>query len=499
MGRPAILKVDIVADAKGVSSGVSEAESKFSRFGSKAKAVGKAAAVGLGAAAVAAAGVAKVTLDAASRTQQAYGALETIYGRNAKQVKAWAETAADSVGLAKSEYAELSSLVGSQLQNMGMAQDESAKRTDKLIRLGADLAATYGGSVADAVSAVSSLMKGEADPIERYGVGIKKADVNARLAAEGLDKLTGKALKQAEAQTLLTMLTEQTAKTQGAFGREANTLAGQTERLRAKFENLKSTIGEKLLPVATRAVGWVNKQIDGNGKLGAVIREKVIPAFRAVTGFITDKVIPAAQRLWSWYAEKIAPALRGALVPAMESARRAVDQVRAAFARNEPELRTTAELMRVNARAIALVTEHTARMIGLFAKITVPVGIRTTSLAISHLVDQISAAVRAVQNLVGWISRIDMPSLDLNPFGKGSAGALAVGSGPATGAAGDGWAAILGAGGGGGLYVDRRSFPVVVQVSTDGLTDEAALARRIEGVLRRNAQRLGQSTALIGA
>lgn len=250
------LVFDLIARDR-ASSKFDDVGDSASKSSDKLKRWAKVGAAALGVGAVAAGKFALDAVGAASEVEQSYGALESVYGRNADRVKRWAESAAGSVGLAKSEYANLSALVGSQLQGMGVASEESAKKSNDLIQLGSDLAATYGGTVKEAVEAVSSTLKGETDPIERYGVSIKASDISARLAAEGLDELEGKAKKQATAQAVLAMLTEQTGKAQGAFGRESETLAGKQERLRANFENLKATLGEKLLPVATDVTGAV--------------------------------------------------------------------------------------------------------------------------------------------------------------------------------------------------------------------------------------------------
>lgn len=264
------------------------ASDKFDRVGrsassssDKLKKFAKAGALAAGAAAIAVGKFAIDSIQSASAVQQSYGALDSVYGKNAKQVKKWAAGASDSVGLAKSEYADLSALVGSQLQGMGTASDKAAKKSNALIKMGADLAATYGGSVKDAVAAVSSTLKGETDPIERYGVSIKQSDISARMAADGLDKLEGAAKKQATAQTVLKMLTEQTSKAHGAFARESDTLAGKQERLRAKFENIKATIGEKMLPVVTKLADYMlTKLVPAAGKVGDWIQQKLIPPIR---------------------------------------------------------------------------------------------------------------------------------------------------------------------------------------------------------------------------
>lgn len=275
------LTFDIFARDRGASDKFDKLGDSAAKSSDKLK---KFAKIGAAAAAAGALVVGKFALDSiqsASKVEQSFGALESVYGKNAKQVKRWADGAADSVGLAKSEYADLSALVGSQLQGMGTASDKAAAKSNDLIKMGADLAATYGGSVKDAVAAVSSTLKGETDPIERYGVSIKASDVSARKLAMGLDGLTGKADKQATAQATLALLTEQTTKAQGAFGRESDTLAGKQERLRAKFENIKASIGEKLLPVATKLFGFLlDKGVPAVGKLGDFFQQKLMPPLR---------------------------------------------------------------------------------------------------------------------------------------------------------------------------------------------------------------------------
>lgn len=298
MGRPATLRIDILADASGVGRGVADADSKLGRLGGAAKGAGLAIGAGLAVGALAVGAFAVSSVKAASDVEQSFGAVESVFGKAAGQVKAYAETAATNVGLAKSEYAGLAAVVGSQLQSMGVEQTASAAKTDELIKMGADLAATFGGSVSDAVGAVGSLLRGERDPIERYGVAIKAADVEARLAADGQDKLTGAARKTAEAQATLKLLTEATSNAHGAFGRESNTLAGQQERLRAQFENVKATVGAGLTPVLTALLGFVTSTVlPGMTTLAGQLRDKLGPAFTAIGTFVTGTVLPAFRSL----------------------------------------------------------------------------------------------------------------------------------------------------------------------------------------------------------
>jgi phage-related protein len=209
---------------------------------------------------------------------------------------------------------------------MGVASDELLPKTDQLIDLGADLAATFGGTTSDAVSAISALLRGERDPIERYGVSLKDVDIKAQMAADGIitaakaskDLATAHAatekaqknlsaalkkgdpaqiaaakaalehakgneeaaaavrgldtdqMKTAEATAALKLLTEQTTDAQGQFARESDSAAHATQVSTAEMKNASAEIGTALLPLVVAlatALGTVAKWAGENADL----------------------------------------------------------------------------------------------------------------------------------------------------------------------------------------------------------------------------------------
>ena len=239
------LIIRIISDTKKAAADIESAGSKVSGFASGVKKAAVPAAIALAGIAAGAATAAA----SASRTEQAMGGLESVFGDSADQMKKWADGAAKSAGLAKSEYGELATVIGSQLKNAGLPMDEVVTQTDALIKKGADLAAMFGGTTADAVSALSSVMKGETDPIEAYGVSIKQADIAAQKAKMGTEGLTGAAGKQADAMAALALVNAQTADAQGKFASESDTAAGSSAIMQAQLENMKSELGTALLPI----------------------------------------------------------------------------------------------------------------------------------------------------------------------------------------------------------------------------------------------------------
>lgn len=249
MGRSAVLTVKILADATQASREMDNASGKMGKFQSGIK---KAAVP----AAVIGAGMLAFGLSAgkaASEAEQAMGAVDASFGKTAGVIHQFAKTSATTVGLSSREYEAMAATFGAQLRNMGVSAKQLAPQTNDLVKLGADLAAQFGGDTSEAVGALGSLLRGETDPIERYGVSIKQADIAAQKAKMGLSGLTGAADKQATTQATLALLTKQTATAQGAFARESDTAAGAQQRATAQWEDAKATLGQALLPAMVLA------------------------------------------------------------------------------------------------------------------------------------------------------------------------------------------------------------------------------------------------------
>jgi len=306
-GRSVDLAVRIAVDAQQAGAEMEQAASGASSFGDK---IGKMAvpAAAAGAAIVA---FGKGAVEAASSVQQGLGAVGSVFGDNAAQVTAWSENAAQSAGLAQSSYLEMASKIGAQLNNMGVSADQATQGTDQLITMGADLAATFGGSTADAVDALGAAMKGEADSAEKYGLNLSASAVAAQMAADGTDKLQGSAFTAAKAQTIMAMATKQSGQAVGAFAREADTAEGASARASAQWENTQATLGQVLLPVVTavsQALGDLAKFMQDNATATQIVIGVIgVLAVAILAVSVASKVyaagvavVTAAQ--WAWNA-----------------------------------------------------------------------------------------------------------------------------------------------------------------------------------------------------
>jgi hypothetical protein len=243
----AILSVKILVDASDAARGMGDAASGVEKMQAKIGGLVEPAAL-VGGALV---GMGKSALSAASDHEQAMGGIDTVFGKSADSVKAWGDQAAKSAGLSSTEYATAAAKIGAQLKTAGVPMDQIAGKTKEMIQQGADLSATYGGTAAEAVDALSSAMRGEADPAERLGLGLSASAVAAEMAAEGTDKLTGKAGTAAKAQATMNLIAKQGAASMGQFAAQSGTAAEAQQIAGASMKNMASTMGQALLPAAT--------------------------------------------------------------------------------------------------------------------------------------------------------------------------------------------------------------------------------------------------------
>lgn len=211
------------------------------------------------------------SIDQAKNLERSLLSVDTVFGQFSGRIEDFSKTSA-AYGLSQSEAAKASVFLGSVLKQSGFDMQTTVAQTEKLVLLGADLAATYGYDVQEALMGMTALFRGEYDPIEKFGVAMKQSEINAELAARGQDKLTGAARRLAEQQIRLELLFQRSQDAQGAFARGQGTLYVESEKLRAAFENMQAAFAVKLTPAITTVMVKLQELVPVLGdKLAAAV------------------------------------------------------------------------------------------------------------------------------------------------------------------------------------------------------------------------------------
>jgi hypothetical protein len=206
------------------------------------------------------------SIKAASDLGESFNAVGLIFGDAADRIIAFGETSAEQAGLSQRAFQQLATPLGAMLKNAGLDLDLVATKTIDLTQRAADMASVFNTDVDQALAAIQAALRGEADPIERFGVSVKAVEVDARALAmthkENVKELTN--LDKALARIDLIM--SQTSDTQGDFVNTSGELANASRISEARIEELQAQLGEELLPVMLE---WKELQLE--------IAEQAIP------------------------------------------------------------------------------------------------------------------------------------------------------------------------------------------------------------------------------
>jgi hypothetical protein len=282
--------LNVVSTFKG--DGLNAATRQLGAFGSAAGGLGST--LGKVGAALASFGIAAKAVQFTSSSIESARDLErnlfsvnTIFGELAPRMVRFSKNA-ENIGLSQKDAAKAVTFLGSVLKQSGFAMDDVVVQSEKLVTLGVDLAATYGYDVQEALLGMTALFRGEYDPIEKFGVAMKQAEINAVLAERGLNKLTGAALRNAEQTVRMELLYERAADASGAFTAQTGNLFVEQKKLSAQFENMQATVGTALLPAMGELVQTLVPLVDEiTPRLIQVVKDAG-PAIKNLTDFMRD-------------------------------------------------------------------------------------------------------------------------------------------------------------------------------------------------------------------
>jgi hypothetical protein len=249
IGRP--LTILLQADTSGLGQNLQKAQSSLDKFGNKVEAINRRAVLAFGAITLGA----KSVIDSASDLNETIAKTGEIFGEGAKDIEAFAEAASGDLGLSKKQALDAASTFAI-LGRLGNITGEDLNTFAKdLTSLSTDLASFNNTSTDESITALGAALRGESEPIRRFGILISAASLDAAafnyeqengvtLARDAKNQLTEESKVLARYQLIL----EQTTIQQGDFARTSDGAANQQRILAAEIENSKAAIGVGLLP-----------------------------------------------------------------------------------------------------------------------------------------------------------------------------------------------------------------------------------------------------------
>lgn len=237
----------------------------------------------------------KKLVDIASDSEETGAKFDTVFKGIDERAQKTAKSLAKGFNISNLESERLLSGTADLLKGFGFTADGALDLSNDVQRLAGDLASfnNLQGGTAQASEIITKALLGERDSLITLGVKISEADVQAQLLAAGQNKLAGSALLAAKAQATQILILKQTKDAQGDVARTSESFANQQRRLTATVQNLAVTLGEILLPMATKIVSVFAILIEKFSNLSPLVQKIIVGsiALAAAIGLIGAPVL----------------------------------------------------------------------------------------------------------------------------------------------------------------------------------------------------------------
>jgi hypothetical protein len=343
------------ADLDSLKKGVKGATTEVDSFGTKVGDFSKKAALAFAAVAAAAGAMAiKIGVDAvkaASDLSETISKVNVLFGDTAKDIEDFADSAASSLGQTKQQALDAAATFATFGRAAGLSGKDLAGFSTGFVSLASDLASFNNTSPEQAINAIGSALRGEAEPLRAYGVLLDDASLRQSALSLGIIKTTKEALTpQQKVLAAQALIYQQTSAAQGDFERTSDGLANKTRILTAQLENAKVTIGTALLPIVLQ--------------LATLFSEKVIPIVQQVADAFGSNADGLNGTLHT-----VADGIKGFVQPIFEGFKSAFDKIKATVIENKDEFEAFFNVVKAAAPIIGAVIGKAFSIIGDIASI----------------------------------------------------------------------------------------------------------------------------------
>lgn len=247
---------EILNKTEKVTKKTSELQKKLANMGTKLKDFGKTWSLRVTAPITAAA---TASFKFASDMTETLGKTEVVFGEQADAVKKWSETSISQMGLAAQTALDSAALYGDMATSMGLSQEQAAKMSMELTRLGADLASFKNISNDIAQTALKSIFTGETESLKELGVVMTEVNLQEYARQQGIRKTISRMTEQEKVMLRYQYVLSKTKNSQGDFARTNQNAANQMRMLTENLKQVGMQLGQILVPVITKALQKINE------------------------------------------------------------------------------------------------------------------------------------------------------------------------------------------------------------------------------------------------
>jgi len=230
-------------------------------------------------------GLGVLMIKAASDMTESVNAVNVVFKDAAKTILDFGKTASTTVGLSNAAFNQMATMTGSLLAKTGLDMESVAKQTINLSVRAADLASVFNTDVKLAMSAINQALRGETEAIRNFSIDVTDATLKQFALAKGLEKSVSEMTHQEKTLLRMEVIFAQSADKAGDFARTQEDLANATRTLGPMLTDIASSMGQQLLPAATKVVAMIKDLLKWFTSLPDSMKTAVIVVGAITAGF----------------------------------------------------------------------------------------------------------------------------------------------------------------------------------------------------------------------
>lgn len=226
----------------------------------------------------------------ASDLSESANVINVTFGKNADDVKKWSKNLLNSYGLVELEAQKYVGSMGAMLKSSGLSAESSTNMSKKLVELTGDMSSFYNLSHEATWEKIRAGISGETEPLKQLGINMSVANLEAYALSVGIKKPWLEMSQSEQVQLRYNYLLKASADAQGDFSRTSDQFANMLRIVQGKLMEVGTSIGNILLPYATKAIQIVSNVMDKFRGLNEHV-QKVIIIFALIAAAVGPLLI----------------------------------------------------------------------------------------------------------------------------------------------------------------------------------------------------------------
>ncbi len=251
---------------------------------------------------------------AASKMDELGNVTSQVFGNSKREVEDWAKTMDDKIGRSIYQLQNFASIYGSMFKGAGFDTSYFKNISKDLAVFTADFSSFFNVTDDEAFTAIKGALTGETEALKRFGIILNDTVMAEYALTQGIKANWSELDTALKMQLRYNKLMEITTHIQGDAERTVDGYANSLKKAEGLIDNIATSVGQKLIPGATRAVHMFNGIAEA---IDNMLSKKDVTDY--VFDFVTEK--QSIDELYDRYVELSEAYMQGTGKPEDEEER----------------------------------------------------------------------------------------------------------------------------------------------------------------------------------